>query len=155
MNVAGSAVWRRNGTGLAMNRIGGIRAMFKIGVELAIVLGFLLPTGFGHADMEVLEILGELTFVDYDRGQITVLSVDGKEAIFDITDETEIVYIDPDTEDEESMALEDLEPGFAVWIRYVVQDEANLAQTIEIRSLGLGSEDEVLYLRSPSTGASY
>jgi hypothetical protein len=53
--------------------------------------------------------------------------------------ETEIYYIDPETEEEEPMELGDLEPGFTMLIRYDIgEEDSYLARIIEIRSLGLG-----------------
>jgi hypothetical protein len=119
--------------------------MATIGIGLAVFFCLLTPADFfGQSDQELLEYLGKLTFVDYDQEQITVQSADGNEAVFEVSNETEIFYVDPETEEEEPMELKDLEPGFMMLIRYEIgKEESYLARTIEIRSLGLGKESDV------------
>jgi hypothetical protein len=99
-----------------------------------LALSFLLvPMSVAQPEVEILDFEGEVSFVDVSRSQITVVGSNGDELVFDVTEETEITYTDPETDETENLALSDIDVGETVSIRYSVSDETNLAWEIEVR----------------------
>jgi hypothetical protein len=96
-----------------------------------------LVMGLAQPELELMEHYGDVTAVDLARGQISVFG-GGNEVLFDVTDETEIIYIDPETDLEEPLELSDLELGTMVLVKYSAEGNTNLAWRIEVRSPEMG-----------------
>ena len=92
-----------------------------------------VPVSIAQSDLEVLDFQGEVSFVDVSRSQITVVGSNGEEVVFDVTNETEITYTDPETDETEDLALSDIDVGETVRLKYSISDEANWAWEIEVQ----------------------
>ena len=107
----------------------------KVKMSIATIALMLLfvPVSRAQAELEVLDFQGEVSFVDVHRSQIKVIGTDGEEFVYDVTEETEITYRDPETDETEELALSDIDVGETVHIKYSISDEANWASVIEVQ----------------------